>query len=155
MGEQLFRLCYFPGIQNPDLYDEEARRALASLEPTKPPTPTALPSSTPPPKPKDQRKLEGWQATVEAAGKRDGERRQDQMENWQNNEMEQYITDRQEWQGTREGAVQGAEEKIDEIFTRYKTAFEADVKASWLALIVLSFVFLGVTLLFQKQKDVI
>ncbi len=155
MGEQLFRLCYFPGIQNPDLYDAEARKALAALEPAKPPTPTPLPSSTPPPKPKDQRKLEGWQATREAAGKKDGERRQDQMEDWQNNEMERYITDRQEWQGTREGAVRGAEEKIDEIFTRYKTAFEADIKASWLALGVLSLLFFGVTLLFQKQKDVI
>jgi ABC-type multidrug transport system ATPase subunit len=155
LGKQLFELCYFPGIQNPDLYDDEAKNALAAPEPKKPPTPTPYPTYTPPPKPKDQRKQEAYQATVVAQGKKQGDRTKDQMESWTNNEMEQYINAREDWQSTREGAVRGAEEKIDEIFVRYKTAFEADVTTSWLALIILSLVFFGVTLLFQKQKDVI
>ena len=47
MGIQMFEQCYFPGIQNPDFYDEETKRQLAEEEPGKPPTPTPYPTFTP------------------------------------------------------------------------------------------------------------
>jgi gas vesicle protein len=46
MGIQMFERCYFPGIQNPDFYDEETKQQLAEEEPDKPPTPTPYPTFT-------------------------------------------------------------------------------------------------------------
>ena len=47
MGIQMFELCYFPGIQNPDFYDEETKQQLEEEEPEKPPTPTPYATFTP------------------------------------------------------------------------------------------------------------
>ncbi len=47
MGIQMFDQCYFPGIQNPDFYDETTKQQLAEEEPEKPPTPTPYPTFTP------------------------------------------------------------------------------------------------------------
>jgi ABC-type cobalt transport system substrate-binding protein len=51
--------------------------------------------------------------------------------------------------------VQGAEGMIDKIYGDYEPAFEANVQTSWLALAIISIVVLGLTMVFQKRKDVI
>ena len=44
---------------------------------------------------------------------------------------------------------------IDSIYGDYTPAFEAKVQLSWLALAIISLVVLGLTMIFQKRKDVI
>ncbi|MFN2218952.1 MAG: hypothetical protein ACK2UA_10120, partial [Anaerolineae bacterium] len=70
-------------------------------------------------------------------------------------ESEAWGEDLRDWESEREKAVQGAEGMIDSIYSDYQPAFEANVELCWLALGIISVVVLGLTLVFQKRKDVI
>jgi hypothetical protein len=76
-----------------------------------------------------------------------GEELQDQSEAWGE--------DLRDWESEREKAVQGAEGMIESIYGDYQPAFEANVEMSWLALAIICVVVLGLTMVFQKRKDVI
>jgi hypothetical protein len=205
MGIQMFEQCYFPGIQNPDFYDEETRQQLAEEEPEKPPTPTPYPTFTPyptltpfatltpyptltpPPQPSSPQEQQAYQDTLREQGNlyedlrlEQGDEyqrlredqgdeytilREDQGDAYQDlreaqgeefqDESEAWGEDLREWESEREKAVQGAEGMIDSIYGDYKPAFEANVEMSWLALAIISVVVLGLTMVFQKRKDVI
>ncbi|MFN2291268.1 MAG: FHA domain-containing protein [Anaerolineae bacterium] len=170
-GTQMFDACYFPGIRSSDFYDEDTRAKLAAEEPLKPPTPTAYPTFTPyptltpPPTPdmmgdqaayaqKREKQGEEYQKLREEQGDQYRELTEDQFAEYQDR-SEAYGEDLRDWQSDREKAVQGAEGMIESIYKAYKPALEARVEQSWLALGAISAVVLGLTLAFQKRKDVI
>ncbi len=69
--------------------------------------------------------------------------------------MEIYADDLRDWQSDREKAVQGAEGMVEGILKSYRVVLEGEIEQSWLALVVLSVVVLGLAMVFQKRKDVI
>jgi hypothetical protein len=167
----MFEQCYFPGIRDPDFYDETTRAKLDAAEPQKPPTPTPLPTLTPYPTPKplptpgmfdDQ---EAYAKKRERQGQEYQKRREEQGEEYRKlteqqfteyqNRSEQYGEDLRDWQSDREKAVRGAEGMIDGIYKTYAPALEGNVEMGWLALGVISIVVLVLTMIFQKRKDVI
>jgi hypothetical protein len=171
MGTQMFEQCYFPGIRSPDYYDEDTRITLAAKEPQKPPTPTSYPTFTPyptltpiptPGAPGEQQNYvndrekqgEEYQALREQQGDEYRELTERQFEEYQDR-SEQYGEELRSWESDRERAVRGAEGMIESIYKAYKPALEADVEKGWLALTIISGVVLGLTLVFQKRKDVI
>jgi hypothetical protein len=205
MGIQMFDQCYFPGIRNPDYYDEETREKLQQAEPAKPPTPTPYPTFTPYPtltpfptltpyptltppatpmtqaeqqpyselleaqgqEYQDLRQEQGddytdireaqgdeYQAIREAQGNEYQDLREQQGEKYQD-ESEQWGEDLRDWESERESAVRGAEGMIENLYNDYQPALEANVEQSWLALAIISIVVLGLTMVFQKRKDVI
>ena len=68
---------------------------------------------------------------------------------------EAWGEDLRDWESGREKAVEGAEGMMGSIYGDYTPAFEANVGLSWLALSIISIVVLGLTMVFQKRKDVI
>jgi ABC-type multidrug transport system ATPase subunit len=171
MGKQMFELCYFPGIRSTDYYDETTRAQLDAEEPQKPPTPTPMPTFTPYPTPKPpptpgmmddqaaysrkrERQAQEYQDRREEQGEEYRKLTEQQFSDYQD-ESELYGEDLREWQSDREKAVRGAEGMIDGVYKSYKTALEGDVEKAWLALGTISVVVLGLTLIFQKRKDVI
>jgi hypothetical protein len=188
MGTQMFEQCYFPGILDPDFYDEETRASLAEEEPLKPPTPTPYPTLTPlptltpyptltpPPTPQSQAEQPAYAELREKQGEEYEDLRleqgddyadlmREQGDEYQNireaqgeeyqEESEEWGENLRDWESEREKAVRGAEGMIDSIYGSYKPALTADVEQSWLALSIISIVVLGLTLVFQKRKDVI
>jgi ABC-type multidrug transport system ATPase subunit/pSer/pThr/pTyr-binding forkhead associated (FHA) protein len=205
MGIQMFEMCYFPGIQNPDFYDEETKQQLEEEEPDKPPTPTPYatltpyptltphptltpyPTLTPPAAPSSPADQPAYQDILKEQGEEYRDLRQAQGDEYQKlredqgdvytilrkaqgddyqelregqgeefqDQSEAWGEDLRDWESEREKAVQGAEGLIESIYGDYQPAFEANVALSWLALTVISVVVLGLTLAFQKRKDVI
>lgn len=51
MGAGLFETCHFPGLLNPESYNDDIRRALNEAAPDEPLEPTPYPTLTPPPSP--------------------------------------------------------------------------------------------------------
>ncbi len=51
MGAGLFETCRFPGLLNPESYNDDIRRALNEAAPSEPLEPTPYPTLTPPPSP--------------------------------------------------------------------------------------------------------
>ncbi len=171
MGTQMFELCYFPGIRSPDFYDEATQVTLSTAKPTKPPTPTPLPTLTPyptltplpTPNSPDQQQVymqnrekqgQDYQKLREEQGDVYRERTEEQFQEYQDI-SEQYGEELRSWESDRERAVRGAEGMIEAIHKAYQPALEADVVQAWLALVIISLVVLGLTLFFQKRKDVI
>ncbi|MFN2227294.1 MAG: hypothetical protein ACK2UY_13320, partial [Anaerolineae bacterium] len=60
-----------------------------------------------------------------------------------------------DWEGDRGKAIRGAESLIKTIYEDYGWTFEESVHTGWLALAIISVVVLGLTMVFQKRKDVI
>ncbi len=205
MGIQMFESCYFPGIQDPDFYDDETKQQLAEEEPEKPPTPTPYPTFTPyptltpfptltpyptltpPPQPSSPQDQQAYQDTLREQGNQYEDLRQEQGDKYQalredqgdeytiiredqgndyqdlreaqgeefQDESEAWGEALRDWESEREKAVQGAEGMIEKVYGSYRPAFEANVKTSWLALAIICVVVLGLTMVFQKRKDVI
>lgn len=171
MGTQMFEQCYFPGIRNPDIYDENTRAALASEPPVKPPTPTSYPTFTPYPTltpfptPGTHSDQESYTKNREQQGQEYQKLREEQGEEYRalteiqfeqyQATVEQYGEDLRAWESDREKAVGGAEGMVDGIYTYYEPSLTADVGISWLALGGIAVVCLGLTLLSQKRKEVI
>jgi hypothetical protein len=103
---------------------------------------------------KREKQGEEYQKLREQQGDEYRELTEDQFTEYQDR-SEAYGEDLRDWQSDREKAVQGAEGMIESIYKAYKPALEASVEQSWLALGVISAVVLGLTLAFQKRKDVI
>jgi ABC-type multidrug transport system ATPase subunit/predicted component of type VI protein secretion system len=205
MGTQMFEQCYFPGIRNPDYYDEETRAKLAEPEPAKPPSPTPhptftpyptltpfptltpYPTLTPPATPSTQAEQQTYSELLESQGQEYQDLRQEQGDDYTairegqgdeyqtireeqgdeyqdlreqqgeeyQDESEQWGEDLRDWESEREKAVRGAEGMIESLYSDYRPALEAKVAQSWLALAIISIVVLGLTVVFQKRKDVI
>jgi ABC-type multidrug transport system ATPase subunit len=171
MGEQMFEQCYFPGIRSLELYNEEARAALEAPEPIKPSTPTPhptftpYPTLTPLPTPGISGDQQAYEQRRESQGQAYEQIREQQGEDYRvlvmqqydqyQNESESYGESLSTWQSDRESAIRGPEELIAGIYTNYGPVLRARVDTSWLALALISVVVLGLTLLFQKRKDVV
>jgi hypothetical protein len=171
MGIQMFDRCYFPGILSTDFYDDTTRATLASEKPTKPPTPTPhptftpLPTLTPPPTPSMLNDQEAYSKRREEQGQEYQDLRQQQGDEYRElteaqfeayqEQSEEYGERLYDWESDREKAVRGAEGMIDGVYKAYQPALEADVEQSWAALAIISIVVLGLTVIFQKRKDVI
>jgi ABC-type multidrug transport system ATPase subunit len=171
MGIRMFELCYFPGIRNPDFYDETTRAKLQEEEPIKPPTPTPLPTLTPVPtftpipQPGMMGDQEAYQAKREKQGQEYQKLREQQGEDYRKltekqfeeyqSQADTYGEDLRTWQSDREKAVGGAEGQIEGILKSYRPALEGDVEKSWTALGIISAVVFVLILIFQKRKDVI
>jgi len=171
MGKQMFESCYFPGILSPSFYDAGTQAQLDAPEPEKPPTPTPYPTFTPyptltpPPTPsmlgdqeayskKREQQGQEYQQIREQQGDEYRKLTEDQFAEYQDR-SEQYGEDLRDWQSDREKAVRGAEGMIEGIYKSYEPALEGNVEQGWLALGIISLVVLGLTLVFQKRKDVI
>jgi len=171
MGKQMFSQCYFPGLRSPDFYSAQTQAQLNAEEPVKPPTPTPFPTFTPYPTPtplptpsmmgdqaayskKREKQGQQYQKRREEQGDEYRELTEQQFADYQD-EMERYGEDLRAWQSDREKAVRGAEGMIEAIYKQYKPALEGNVEQGWLALGVISAVILGLTVIFQKRKDVI
>ena len=172
MGIQMFELCRFPGIRSADFYDEAAREALAAQKPVEPPTPTPhptftpYPTLTPPPRPSgilaDQESYEQklrqqgseYENLRQAQGAEYEEVRNQQGEEYRDLSLA-YGEELRDWEADRAKSVRGAEGTIAKIYEDYGWTFEEETRTGWLALGVISVVVLGMTVVFQKRKDVI
>lgn len=172
MGIQMFELCRFPGIRSTDFYDEAAREALAAQKPVEPPTPTPhptftpYPTLTPPPRPSgilaDQESYEQklrqqgseYENLRQAQGAEYEEVRNQQGEEYRDLSLA-YGEELRDWEADRAKSVRGAEGTIAKIYEDYGWTFEEETRTGWLALGVISVVVLGMTVVFQKRKDVI
>jgi hypothetical protein len=149
----------------------------ASL-PTFTPYPTLTPYPTPRPIPtpgllddqnayarKREQQGQEYQAKREQQGQEYQEIREQQGEEYADltkgqfdeyqDQMEEYGEAKETWKSSQEKAVRGAEGLIDQIYEQYESALEGEVEKGWLALVVISLVVLGLTMVFQKRKDVI
>jgi hypothetical protein len=171
MGKQMFEQCDFPGIRNPEFYDDAARVALTVPEPVKPEKPGAYPTLTPYPRPtplptpglfgdqqaymrKREQQEREYQKKMEEQGDEYRKLTEQRYETYEK-EMEEYGETFKAWELDREAAVRGAEGLIEGVLKQSEPALKGDVRVSWLALTIISLAVLALTLAFQKRKDVI
>jgi ABC-type multidrug transport system ATPase subunit/pSer/pThr/pTyr-binding forkhead associated (FHA) protein len=172
MGSAIFTDCNeFPGILNPDYYDEEARIALEQPEPAKPPTPTpypsptSIPSPTPYPTPEDPQKMGDYMDLRTEQGEEYQALRLEQGDEYQAtreaqgdeyaDQMTAYGDAKADWQRKRERAIQGAEGLLKSVFDNYGRTFKGSITSRWVAMILITLVLLIFIILYQKRRDVI
>jgi hypothetical protein len=174
MGAAMFDECNFPGIRSPDFFDESLNDHLRVMKPARPeepeiiPSPTPLPTPKPPPTPGLMGDQNAYRKKVEQQQKDYQARSQKQMQNWADaqatqtaayrEDMDDYEEDADQYGESKEKsdrAIQSAEGIIDKIYEDFGDAFVGSLLRRWVALGIISTVVLGLTVVFQKQKDVI
>jgi hypothetical protein len=135
------------------------------------PTPTSYPTLTPYPTPrplptpglfgdqnayrqKMEKQGQEYQKLREAQGEEYRKMVEQQFREYQE-QSEAYGQDVQQQRMQQEKAVRGAEGVIKEMVENFETAFRGSVQSRWLAMGGIIAVFFGLTLAFQKMKDVV
>jgi ABC-type multidrug transport system ATPase subunit len=174
MGARMFEECDFPGIRSPEFFDDTVKERLRLPEPVRPgrpttiPSPTPLPTPKPPPTPGLLGNREAYAQKVQQMQKDYQQKTENQMRNWSNavatqaagyeQAMDGYQEQSEEYgedKSKGERAIQSAEAIIKNVYQDFGDAFVGPLTKRWVALIIISTVVLGLTVVFQKRKDVI
>ncbi|RYU58202.1 FHA domain-containing protein [Methylolobus aquaticus] len=169
MGARIFDECRFPGVRDPDYYDQtmyqvlvrgkprEPAAPVVPAEPPRPAKPRGLPARpTPADQQRYQRDMQNYQDRMDRYEKRMTDYRNgiDDKTDSYKAAMKDYAARMEDWQKART-KVAAVEGMMESVYDKYGQAFRGRPEGRWLAMTAIMVVVFGLILVFQKRKDTV
>jgi hypothetical protein len=169
MGARIFDECRFPGVRDPDYYNQtmyqvlvrgkpkEPAAPVVPAEPSRPAKPRGLPAR---PGPADQqryqRDMQNYQDRMDRFEKRMTDYRDgiDDKTDAYKVAMKDYAARMEDWQKART-KVAAVEGMMESVYDKYGQAFRGRPEGRWLAMAAIMVVVFVLILVFQKRKDTV